>query len=232
MSVTVGQRFGAWVVVRLHADPAKVVVLCDCGRTERSVRLYDLTHGKSLMCRRCSVSVSKTSHGAAPYGNTSPEYNTWVHMIQRCHNPKNKDYKNYGGRGIEVCEMWRESFEAFLLMVGKRPTLQHTIERIDSNGNYEPGNVRWATRAEQNVNTRSNVKLTIDGVTQTVSEWSRDPRCTVSMFTVYKRLDRGWDARRAVFTPSKSRSSDSRNAQESNIQDLGGDEESLSRPGQ
>ena len=203
--VAVGQKFGAWNVVRLCADTSKVVVLCDCGRTERSVRIYDLTHAKSLMCRRCSVTVSKTSHGAAPYGNTSPEYNTWVHMIQRCHNANNKDYKNYGGRGIQVCDMWRESFEAFFLMIGKRPTLKHTIERIDSNGNYEPGNVRWATRAEQNVNTRSNVKLTIEGATQTVSEWSRDPRCSVSMFTIYKRLDRGWDAAKAVFTPSKGK---------------------------
>ncbi len=200
--VVVGQKFGAWTVIGPSADASKVMCRCDCGRTEHSVRLYDLKNAKSLMCRRCSVTVSKTSHGASPYGKASPEYNTWVHMIQSCHNPNNKDYKNYGGRGIEVCEMWRESFEAFFLMVGKRPTLKHTIERIDSNGNYEPGNVRWATRAEQNVNTRSNVKLTIDGVTQTVSEWSRDSRCSVSMFTIYKRLDRGWDAAKAVFTPS------------------------------
>jgi hypothetical protein len=125
-------------------------------------------------------------------------------MIQRCHNPKNKDFKNYGGRGIVVCDMWRESFEAFLLMVGKRPTPTHTIERIDSNGNYEPGNVRWATRTEQNRNTRSNVKLTIDGETKTVSEWSHDSRCSVSEFTLYKRIARGWeDAKKIVFTPSK-----------------------------
>ena len=202
--VEVGQKFGAWTIHKKCADTSRVVVRCDCGRTERSVRLYDLRNGKSLMCRRCSVSASKTSHGASPYGNTSPEYNTWVHMIQRCHNPNNKDYKNYGGRGIEVCEMWRESFEAFLLMVGKRPTLTHTIERIDSNGNYEPGNVKWATRAEQNRNTRSNVRLTIDGVTQVVSEWSRHKDCTVSEFTIYKRLAREWDAKRAVFEPSNT----------------------------
>src|SRR5690606_10320984 len=100
----------------------------------------------------CSISLAKTTHGATPGGKASPEYNTWVHMIQRCHNPKNKDYKNYGGRGIEVCELWRDSFEAFLLMVGKRPTAQHTIERIDTNKGYEPGNVKWATRFEQNQN--------------------------------------------------------------------------------
>ncbi len=206
MEVEVGQKYGAWEVIGPCSEPSKMKCRCLCGRTERDVRKYDLIHGKSLMCRRCSVSVSKTSHGAAPYGKSSPEYNTWVHMIQRCHNPNNKDYKNYGGRGIEVCEMWRESFEAFLLMVGKRPTLKHTIERIDTNRNYEPGNVRWATRFEQNQNMRSNVQLTIEGEIKTVSEWSRDPRCTVSMFTIYKRLDRGWDAAKAVMTPSKGKS--------------------------
>lgn len=203
--VPVGKKFGAWTVIGESLDPAKYMCACDCGRTERPIRKYDLSKGKSLMCRRCSVSLTKTSHGAAPYGNASPEYNTWVHMIQRCHNPNNKDYKNYGGRGIIVCDMWRESFESFLLMIGKRPTLEHTIERIDSNGNYEPGNCKWATRFEQNQNTRSNVKLTIDGKTQTVSEWSRDPRCSVTMYNIYKRLNRGWDPAKAVFTPSKSK---------------------------
>ena len=124
-------------------------------------------------------------------------------MIQRCHNPNNKDYKNYGARGIEVCELWRDSFETFLLMVGPRPSIEYTIERINSNGNYEPGNVRWATRFEQNQNMRSNAKLTIDGKTQTVTEWARDPKCTVSHFTIYKRLHRGWEPAKAVFEPSR-----------------------------
>lgn len=195
------KTYGAWTVLD-EPKHGKVLCCCACGRTTKRIRVYDLTHGASLMCRRCSVSVSKTSHGASPYGKASPEYTTWVHMIQRCHNPKNKDYKNYGGRGIVVCDMWRESFEAFLFLVGKRPTLKHTIERIDSNGNYAPDNVRWATRYEQNQNTRSNVPLTIDGETKNVSEWSRDPRCSVSEFCIYKRINRGWEAARAVFTPS------------------------------
>lgn len=203
--VELGRKYGAWTVLAEGKTPGKALVVCDCGRTEREIRKYDLVNAKSLMCRSCSISLSKTSHGAAPYGKASPEYTTWVHMIQRCHNPNNKDYKNYGGRGIEVCELWRESFEAFLLMVGERPTLKHTIERIDTNKSYEPGNVKWATRFEQNQNQRSNVNLTIDGETKTVSEWSRDPRCTVSMFTIYKRLDRDWSHEDAVLKPSKSK---------------------------
>lgn len=197
------ERYGAWTVVGPGKKASTLVVRCDCGRTEKEVRKYDLQQGKSLMCRKCSVALSKTVHGASPYGKATPEYITWVHMNQRCHNPKNKDYKNYGGRGIKVCDLWRESFEAFLMMVGRRPTPKHTIERIDSNGNYEPDNVRWATRAEQNLNMRSNVKLTIDGETKTVSEWARDPRVSVSQFTIYKRLERGWDPSAAVLTPSK-----------------------------
>lgn len=205
-AVEVGKKYGAWTVISAGSEPTKLLCRCECGRTEREIRRYDLVKAKSLMCRKCSVGLSKTTHGASPYGKASPEYNTWVHMIQRCHNPSNKDYKNYGGRGIEVCEMWRDSFEAFLLMVGKRPFPDATIDRVDYNGNYEPGNVRWASRAEQNLNTRSNVRLTIDGETKTVSEWSRDPRCTVNMFAIYKRLDRGWDPKDAVMTPSKKES--------------------------
>lgn len=203
-AIDIGKKYGAWVVTGSEVD-GKVLCRCACGRTEHPVRKYDLLNGKSLMCRKCSVGLSKTTHGASPYGKSSPEYNTWVHMIQRCHNPANKDYKNYGGRGITVCDMWRESFEVFLFMVGKRPNIKDTIERIDTNKGYEPGNVRWASRAEQNLNTRSNVRLTIDGETKTVSEWSRDPRCTVSMFNIYKRLERGWEAKDAVCLPLKSK---------------------------
>lgn len=199
----IGKKYGMWTVVRLPVDPARLTCSCSCGRTETTLRKYDLEQGKTLMCKRCSVGLSKKSHGASPMGNTSPEYTTWSHMLQRCHNPKNKDYKNYGGRGIVVCDLWKDSFEAFLLMVGKRPFVEATIERIDSNKSYEPGNVRWASRAEQNVNTRSNVRLTIDGETKTVSEWSRDPRCQVTQFTIYKRLERNWSPRDAVFTVNK-----------------------------
>lgn len=135
----------------------------------------------------------------------TPEYNTWVHMVQRCHNPNNKDYEHYGGRGIKVCDMWRSSFEAFFMTVGKRPGDDYTIERIDTNDDYRPGNVKWATRQEQVLNQRSNINLTIDGETKAVSQWARDPRCPVSQFTIYKRVQRGWSDERAVLTPSKKR---------------------------
>lgn len=153
------------------------------------------------MCKPCSTRAKKSTHGMSD----SPEYNTWVHINQRCHNPKNKDYENYGGRGIEVCDMWRHSFEAFYLSIGPRPFPDATIERIDHNGNYEPDNVKWLSREEQVYNKRDNVYIDIDGVSKTVSQWAEES--PVSEFTIYKRVSRGWPEKygnyATIFTPSR-----------------------------
>jgi hypothetical protein len=100
-----------------------------------------------------------TTHGHAASGRT-PEYNAWVSLNQRCKNPKNPRWKDYGGRGVTVCARWRDSFEAFLADMGPRPSSEHSIDRINNDGNYEPGNVRWATRAEQYANRRPASKVT------------------------------------------------------------------------
>lgn len=86
--------------------------------------------------------------------SNSPEYTVWRAIQQRCHNPKNTAYSDYGGRGIAVCQRWRESFEAFYADTGARPSPEMTLDRIDNERGYEPGNVRWATRIEQSQNTR------------------------------------------------------------------------------
>ena len=103
----------------------------------------------------------------------SPEYKAWGHMIERCVNPKCKSWKNYGARGIIVCHAWRNDYRTFLRDVGRRPTPKHSIERINNDGNYEPGNVRWATATEQALNTRKNHRVTIGGKTRSLTEWGR-----------------------------------------------------------
>lgn len=109
-------------------------------------------------------SRKREAHGAAPASGVRPEYTAWKHMRHRCGNPRHPNYKHYGGRGIVVCAEWELSFAAFIRDVGLRPSPQHSIDRIDNNGNYEPGNVRWATATEQIRNSRR-AKLTVLDVT-------------------------------------------------------------------
>lgn len=97
-------------------------------------------------------------HGDARGERRAPEYVSWRNMLKRCLNPNDDAYENYGGRGIKVCERWQRSYEAFLADVGRRPDprpYRYTLDRIEVDGNYEPGNVRWATPAEQNANKRT-----------------------------------------------------------------------------
>lgn len=195
--VEIGRRFGRWVVVKKLDYKSKYICHCDCGN-ESNIRVYDLLKAKSIMCKACSASTSKSP--GQPVSNTT-EYNTWIHINQRCGNPSNKDYVRYGGRGISVYPLWKESYEAFLMYIGKKPTPEHSIERIDVNGNYEPGNVCWATRVEQARNKRSSVFVEISGERKTVVEWSEDPICTVPLKTIYKRIERQWDPKEAVLIP-------------------------------
>ena len=91
-----------------------------------------------------------TKHGLSK----APEYRSWARMIHRCYFPQDNKFKYYGDRGVTVCERWRDSFEDFLADMGKKPSLKHTIDREDTNGNYEPGNCKWATYSQQNKNRR------------------------------------------------------------------------------
>lgn len=122
----------------------------------------------------------------------------WWHMRRRCDDPDDPRYPKYGARGIRVCDRWRENFDAFLADVGPRPPGMW-LERIDNDGNYEPGNCRWATPAEQQRNTRRNVRLTVGGETMTVTDWAIRLGC--SKHVLHQRLRRGWSPDRVVGTP-------------------------------
>lgn len=125
-------------------------------------------------------------------------------MLQRCMNPNNKGYKNYGGRGITVCARWQNSFANFLADVGPRPSVRHSIDRHpDNNGSYEPGNVRWATSDEQTRNTRRNRWIEFNGERLILSDWVK--RYDLNLPTVIRRLQSGWDITRALTTPTRVR---------------------------
>lgn len=122
-------------------------------------------------------------------------------MISRCENPNVHGYERYGGSGVKVCARWRESFANFYIDMGPRPSIEHSLDRYPNRkGHYEPGNVRWATRREQNNNTSQNVYITVDGVTRTLTEWCRLKN--LNIHTIRNRIDRhGWDPVRAVTEP-------------------------------
>ncbi|MEX0779226.1 MAG: hypothetical protein WD037_05805 [Balneolales bacterium] len=156
-----GKRFGEWIVVNkgMCNKYGNIYwnVKCDCG-TERSVQSHALRSGNSKSCG-CSGRKSQADK-IKKHGRTkTTEYNIWNGMIRRCTNPKNKDYNRYGGRGIKVCTRWRNSFELFYSDMGDRPSLNHSIDRIDNNGNYELSNCKWSTWEEQNKNKRLPKKI-------------------------------------------------------------------------
>ncbi len=150
---------------------------------------------------RIPLASTRPFHGHASDKQRSPEYCAWAGMKARCLNPKNPKYRLYGGRGIGICPEWLK-FPAFLRDVGLRPSPNHSIDRIDNNGHYEPGNVRWATLQEQNNNHRANRRLTFQGRTMTVREWAREHGLNYE--TLIARVGRlGWPIDRALMEPRR-----------------------------
>ncbi len=138
-------------------------------------------------------------HGGKSNNKTTPEYQAWGQAKKRCECKTDKDYKRYGGRGIKMSPKWRDDFGVFLADMGERPSPKHSLDRIDTNGHYEPGNCRWATIIEQQRNRRSNVHITINGVTKIQTEWCE--LYSIQHDTVLTRRKAGWTIERAITEP-------------------------------
>jgi hypothetical protein len=140
-------------------------------------------------------------HGFARSGQKTPEWTAWTRMKTRCLNPGHPAFKDYGGRGITVCERWM-TFENFIADMGRRPSNKHSIDRINNDGNYEPSNCRWATRKEQANNRRSSRFLTFEGRTLSCSEWCIElSDLNLTSQHIYQRLQMGWSPERILTTP-------------------------------
>lgn len=169
--------------------------------------------GASTFCKACTLAAravfrennrKKLKLTARRDRKRFPERGCWQAMLGRCYKPNHSHYRLYGERGIQVCARWVESFDAFLVDMGPRPSLRHTVDRVDYDGDYGPGNCRWATPKEQARNTRSNRRITIAGRTQCVAAWAEE--MGVDRGIIYSRLGKlGWDPVRAVLEPIQSR---------------------------
>lgn len=145
-------------------------------------------------------------HGQSPRGAQTNIYRRWQHMIQRCHNPNDRDYPRYGARGIAVCDRWRSAdethtgFEYFLADMGPPPSPSHSIDRLDVNGDYSPTNCRWATPTEQANNRRSTKMITVDGETKPLSVWCKEYGIG-SKTVLYRLKHMGMTHTQAIKTP-------------------------------
>jgi len=171
---------------------------CACG-SEKLIAAHNLRRGLSTSCGCLTLERTKethTTHGCTVGGKQSSEYTSWLAMRDRCTNPNNANWSRYGGRGIKVCERWLISFENFLLDMGQKPSPNHSIERINVNGDYEPLNCTWATDAEQALNRSDSKVITAFGKSQPVKAWESE--VCIKSSTIRARLARGWSAEDAL----------------------------------
>lgn len=166
-------------------------VCLSCGRLS--------TRRNTDIKRRGCVSCAHIKHGHCANGHNSKEHSIWSHMKARCYNPRKQFYANYGGRGITVCDRWRNSFEAFLADMGPRPSPAHSLDRIDNDGDYCPENCRWATHKEQARNTRRNNVLMFRGRSQCLTAWAAE--IGISPLTLSARINKGWTTEDALCRP-------------------------------
>lgn len=198
----IGKKFNKLLVLEYsHQDKNKKSMFkcqCDCGKIGifRGTEVKN-NHTKSCGCLR---DEKHTKHG---YYKTA-EYRAYIDMKKRCYNPKNKHYKDYGERGIFVCDYWlgEDGFEHFIKDIGEKPKGKYSLGRINNEKGYYPENCRWETDIEQNRNLRSNLLLTYKGETKCVSEWCEIYNINKSTFK--HRYRSGWSINKIIETPVKS----------------------------
>jgi hypothetical protein len=211
--IAVGKRYGRLMILELgnQKNGYQDKALCECG-TIKTVRRSDLQSGRTASCG-CARRENATRMGAATrkHGHAKdPLYHLWHTMIARCHNPAAAAYRYYGARGIQVCARWRESFAAFAADMGVRP-VGLELDRIDPDGPYEPGNVRWLNRRMQKLNRvqRSDHytprPIEWNGATYAISDLAAI--AGVSYGLLYSRLiDQGMDVQAAISKPPRKKS--------------------------
>ncbi len=187
-----GAIFGKWTVLEYAgpgSDGATWKCVCECG-TSRVVISHSLLNGKSASCgcwQRERMAVTSRRHGHQSGGKQSPTYKSWRNMLNRCNNAKHPSYRNYGGKGIAVCETWT-SFDVFLADMGVRPDGE-TLDRIKSDAGYSKENCRWCSMKEQANNRSNNHFLELNGERRTVAQWAE--HLGIKVGTIAGRLHRG-----------------------------------------
>lgn len=205
IEIEVGQTFGRWTVLGEAPtvnDERRLLCKCACG-VERSVALNSLRKGRSHSCG-CYKLDELFIHGASGNGKYRAHrwYKAWSNMHDRCYNPNYEGYKHYGGRGISVCERWRNDPLRFLHDMGDPPR-RMSLDRIDTNGDYSQNNCRWATAKQQCRNKRTNVMVTFRGKRVCLSEAAEMAGLRYSV--VWQRCNHGWSVEHALTAPVGSK---------------------------
>lgn len=196
---SVGQRFNRWTVISVLPKEKnvsrKVLCRCECG-TEKITDWSNVHQGLSRSCGCLAMESFRrviTKHGL----EHTVEYRIWKGIKVRCLNPRRREYPRYGGRGIKICDRWKDSFQNFIDDVGKMPGPDYSIDRIDSNGHYEPSNVRWIPRKDQAKNRPGFCTyITAFGKTMCVAEWARE--VGIGRKTIKHRIDSGVPPEKAL----------------------------------
>ena len=194
-----GDKYGSIMLtgkafIKMYGGSTRRFVECICGCG--SIFFTPMQNLKNSSVKSCGckkierLKKMNQTHGMSSSGAYNSVYATWEAMKSRCYNKKTVGFKNYGGRGIEVCERWRNSFENFYEDMGRKPHALSSIERVNVNGNYCKENCTWATRKVQSRNKRTNVFITAYGETKCFKDWRMDKRCKVSHGALFYRINK------------------------------------------